>query len=329
MERTRWITAVGRALSVRIGGARVPLAARIQVTQRCASQCEYCKLPAEREDQLVTRDVRRLLGELAALGCLRVSFSGGEPMLRDDIGVLVDTCAELGMAPEMNSSGASFAGRAREVRRLRLLKLSLDGPEDVHDAQRGRAGSYQEVLASIRAAHELGIRTVLVTTITRRNVDHLEHVLQLAAREGSLAAFQPLKPYYKGMPEVEPLLPTVEAMQRAVRRLQEARRGRYRRALRNSTAGLEHIARWPDYGGLRCWAGRIFCIVGSDGTLYPCDRTRLRNPLPNARDLGLQAALAQLPIPDCDGCGFCGALELNLALALDWRVAGTILKLVR
>ena len=328
-DRWRLIPAAGRALAVRVAGARAPLAARIQVTQRCAARCLYCKLPAEGDVPLSTGELERILAELAELGCLRISFSGGEPMLRQDIGALVDRCADLGMAPEMNASGAGFVERSTEVSRLRLLKLSLDGPPAVHDRQRGREGSHAEVLASARRAREMGIRVVLVTTITRHNVDRLDHVLEVARREGVLAAFQPLKPYYKGLRDVEELLPEPTEMTRAVQGLIEARRGAYRGTLRNSLPGLRHLSRWPDYGELRCWAGRIFCIVGADGTLYPCDRTRLTAPLPNVQEQGVARAMARLPEPDCDGCGFCGALELNLALDLDWRIAGTILRLVR
>ena len=328
-DRWRLIPAAGRAVAVRFAGARSPLAARIQVTQRCAARCLYCKLPDEADDALSTDEIGRILDELADLGCLRISFSGGEPMLRDDIGVLVDHCAGLGMAPEMNASGAGFVDRAQEVAALRLLKLSLDGPREVHDAQRGRQGSYDEVMEASGVARELGIRVVLVTTITRHNVDSLDHVLEQARRQGVMAAFQPLKPYYKGLRDVEALLPDPGAMARAVEGLIAARRGRYRGTLRNSASGLRHLSRWPDYGELRCWAGRIFCIVGADGTLYPCDRTRLSGSLPSVREHGVAGALERLPDPDCEGCGFCGALELNLALDLDWRIAGTILRLVR
>jgi hypothetical protein len=117
-------------------------------------------------------------------------------------------------------------------------------------------------------------------------------------------------------------------MRRAVRQLEAALSDGYASTLRNSASGLAHISRWPTYSDLRCWAGRIFCIVGADGTLYPCDRTRIDAPLPSCLDEGLAAALSRLPDPTCDGCGFCGALELNMAMALDYRIAGTIRKLV-
>lgn len=329
MNKLQLLRAAAGALRVRFTGARVPVAARIQVTRRCSLRCAYCRPPDEAGEAMSTDELTGILEQLAALGCSRISLSGGEPMLRDDIGTLVNACADLGMAPEMNSSGTRLAERIDEVARLELLKLSLDGPPEVHDKIRGRDGSYREVLRAVDAAQRQGIRTVLVTTITRHNVDQLDHVLELARERGTLAAFQPLKPYYKGLVDVEELLPEPAAMRTAVTRLREARQGPYGAVLRNSPAGLQHIARWPDYRPLRCWAGRIFCIVGADGTLYPCDRTRIDPPLPNCLEDGVSTALSRLPDPDCEGCGFCGALELNLALAFDWQVASTILRLLR
>jgi MoaA/NifB/PqqE/SkfB family radical SAM enzyme len=325
VNRTSTLLAPWHALRVRFLGERHPLAARIQVTRRCSSRCSYCNLAQESGDQMTSEQIVAVMSQLAELGCLRISLSGGEPMLRKDIGRIVDACSELGMAPEMNSSGAGFAARVHEVRGLRLLKLSLDGPEEIHDAVRGRKGSYREVMEAIEAARSVGIRTVLVSTITRHNVRDLDHVLRVARERSTLAAFQPMKPYYKGSLDVEEHLPDRGDMRRAIDRLRSARPDE----LRNSPAGLDHLAHWPQYGSLRCWAGRIFCIVGSDGTLYPCDRTHVRERLPNCLELGMRRALERLPDPECDGCGFCGALELNFAMALDWRVASTIARLVR
>jgi MoaA/NifB/PqqE/SkfB family radical SAM enzyme len=172
-------------------------------------------------------------------------------------------------------------------------------------------------MAALSAATAAGIRTVLVTTITRHNVRALRHVLELAKERGVLAAFQPIKPYYKRAVDIDDLLAEPGEMQRAIRMLDDARQDGYKETLRNTQAGLEHIGNWPSYGPLKCWAGRIF------------DRTRIDEPLPSCLDLGLERALGQLPDPECTGCGFCGALELNLAMSLDWRVASTIARLVR
>ena len=272
--------------------------------------------------------LRRILDDAADLGCLRISFSGGEPMLREDMGELVDHCADLGMVPEMNSSGLDIPRRMDELGRLELLKLSLDGPEDVHDRLCGHQGAYQQVLEALTAATARGIRTVLVATITRHNVFCLDHVLELARRHGVMAAFQPLKPNYKGFRGAGDLLPDPEAMLRAVDGLRAARRAGGGAFMRNSMPALDHIASWPHYSPMRCWAGRIFCVVGADGTLFSCDRTVQEKPLPSCLELGLRGALARLPELACDGCGFCGAMELNQALRPDPRIVGHLFRML-
>ena len=317
------------AAKVRLLGQRVPLAARIQVAGACPCRCVYCEQPELDHGALSGAELLALLEELADLGCARVSFSGGEPMLRHDIGTLVDACAALGMAPEMNSCGVSFAEQAASVAKLRLLKLSLDGPPEVHDELCQREGSYRDVVASVQAAKDLGIRVVLVATITRRNVEHLDHVLERAEEWGVMAAFQPYKPYHPGGPTPTELLPEPGAMRAAIRRLLGAQRAGAAPHIRNSAVELRRLLCWPDYPPQRCWAGRIFCIIGVDGTLYPCDRTLIDTPLPSVRDGGLAQALARLSDVDCEGCGFCGAQELNLALSMDPRVLATLLRLVK
>ena len=313
---------------MRLLGKRVPLAVRLQVAGACPNRCAYCEQPDVADDALSSEELHALLRDLPGLGCMRVSFSGGEPMLRSDIGALVGACAALGMAPEMNSCGIQLAARAGELVGLRLLKLSLDGPRELHDALCGREGSYDEVVAAVRAARALGIPVVLVATITRHNVERLDWVLDRAREWDVMAAFQPYKPYRPGVGGCADLLPSPEAMRAAVERLLLAQRDGAAPLLRNSAVELRRLLSWPDYPRQRCWAGRIFCVVGLDGRVYPCDRVSIESALPNVRERGLAHALARLPEPRCGGCGFCGAQALNLALNLDPRVLGALLRLV-
>lgn len=328
MNRRQLLSAAWGAARVRVLGERVPLAARIQVTNRCSLDCRYCTLPDEKNREMSTGQIEAILADLARLSCQRVSFSGGEPLLRPDIARLVDRCAELGISPEMNSCGVGFARQAAGLSRLKLLKLSLDGPEAVHDDLARRPGSFAEVMEAVAAARQQGIRTVLTTTITALNIAHLPEVLAIARVQDVMVAFQPLKIFYKGTTAGTDLLPEPEEMRRAVAWLLEAHRGGLGRHMRNSEVGLRHLERWPEYSQVRCWAGRIFCIIGADGSLYPCDRTELPGEAPSCLALGVEEALRRLPEPDCAGCGFCGALELNLALALEPRIAGQLLRLL-
>ena len=74
----------------------IPLAVLAELTHRCPLQCPYCSNPVELErasTELAEDEWRRVLREAAALGVLQVHFSGGEPMVRRDLGARVAEAA--------------------------------------------------------------------------------------------------------------------------------------------------------------------------------------------------------------------------------------------
>jgi len=99
--------------------------------------------------------------------------------------------------------------------------------------------------------------------------------------------------------------------------------------LRNSLIGLYHVYNWPKYKKLRCWAGKIFCIIDTDGTVMPCDRISYSTKLPNCREVGFSKALLSLPEVCCSGCGFCGVLELNFIMSFKIGTLESILNVIK
>ena len=69
-----------------------PYSLLAELTYRCPLQCPYCSNPLELDRfsrELDTDCWKRVLGEAASLGVVQVHFSGGEPLLRDDLEELV------------------------------------------------------------------------------------------------------------------------------------------------------------------------------------------------------------------------------------------------
>ena len=77
------------------------------------------------------------------------------------------------------------------------------------------------------------------------------------------------------------------------------------------------------------WAGRIFCIIGTDGTLYPCDRISYGENLANCYKMGFRQAFSLMPAINCSGCGFCGVLELNFLMSLRLDALRSIFNVVK
>lgn len=316
-------------LRVKFVGKRVPLAVRWQLTNRCPNRCVYCNIWNEDQGgELSTAQAVKIIDDLKKLGTQTISFSGGEPLLRNDIGKILEYCDKRSISTSMNSNGCLVPKKIDQIRTLDLLKLSLDGPAEIHDRIACYEGSYQQVLSAIEAAQAAGIKTIFTATLTKYNIRHLRYILGIAERYHTLVAFQPLKRLSKGLEHLEEIMPEENDYKNAIAEL-VALKKKGNPNMRNSLCELEYIYHWPRYRRLKCWAGRIFCMIGTSGELYACDRLFYNAELPNCVDSGFAQAFKKVPLDiNCEGCGFCGTLELNFLLSLKLGVAGTIKKVI-
>ncbi len=294
---------------------RSPVAVRINLTNRCVNQCSYCRVWDTSNAEMTTQEVCNLLDVFSGMGTRRISFSGGEPMMRDDVGEIISYCKDAGLSPSMNTSGHSFIERIDELRDINLVKFSLDGKKDCHDPIRGN-GSYDLVTSAAEAAHRAGIKFSFSSTITSKSatVANARFMLGLAERYGTTVAFQPLKKMHGSTADLIPISPFPSQYKRFISFLLDMKQSRrWKKHLRTSQQGLRHIENWPDYGDLKCQAGNLFLIVQPNGDVVPCDR--MDQPyaglVPNYLREGMEASFDNLPQVRCAGCGFCGALELN------------------
>ncbi len=139
---------INSLLMARVFKKKTPLIVSWAITTRCNKSCAYCDIWNIKVKELETAHVFSLISELSRLGTRIIHFTGGEPLLREDIGMIIDCCSERGILTSINSNGSLMKQRIKELKNLNLVGLSLDGPEDVHDSIRGK-GSYGEVIAAL------------------------------------------------------------------------------------------------------------------------------------------------------------------------------------
>ena len=63
-----------------------PLTVGWSLTNRCNHECKYCGIPNVKSNELTTEQIFSIIDELSELGTKIIQFTGGEPLLRDDIG---------------------------------------------------------------------------------------------------------------------------------------------------------------------------------------------------------------------------------------------------
>ena len=141
---------------------RVATDLRVSLTDRCNLRCAYC-MPAEGLDWLPGAEVltddeilRLITIGVERLGIKTVRLTGGEPLLRKNLELLVADIAALSPAPEiaLTTNGIGLAARAEKLAAagLRRINISLDTLDPETFARLSRRRRLPDVLAGIAAA---------------------------------------------------------------------------------------------------------------------------------------------------------------------------------
>jgi AdoMet-dependent heme synthase len=121
---------------------------------------------------------------VAALQAPVFVLTGGDPLKRPDVFELVEYSSSQGVRISLTPSATPLLTRDAIVQLkacgLARLAISLDGPTaEIHDSFRRVPGSYEWTLQTVRWAREIGLPVQINTTITRRNLQHLDSIIAL------------------------------------------------------------------------------------------------------------------------------------------------------
>lgn len=328
---TLYQSAIG-ALRYRLTAQTTPLNVMISVTDQCNAHCAYCAIPERGYPHRPTTALKRLIDQCATAGTQRIGFWGGEPLMRKDMGALIEHAAKQGIWTTMVSNGRLYPQYADQLEQLDHLLISLDGNQSQHDAHRG-AGSWAGAMNAIREARARGRNVWALCVLSKEGLSQIEEVLAIAEKYDLKAAFQVLHhpPSLDGGKSVE-LLPTHSEYQRIIHALMAAKKAG--RPVANSQKVLAALLDWPDFSqpmlnhrhaGIQCLAGKLFCNIDSNGELYPCS-LRIGTPdAPNAFTEGFQSAFDHLRSPPCQACTATAFMEYNILFGLDLpTIAGWI-----
>ena len=156
------------------------------MTQRCNLKCVHCYAhavePSSHKDPISTDQAKIMIDDLAAFGAPVMLFSGGEPLVREDLVELAKYATSKGMRAVISTNGTLITKtKARELKEVGLsyVGISLDGAEAVHDQFRGVQGAYKLALKGVENCQAEGLKVGLRFTINKRNVAEIPHLFNL------------------------------------------------------------------------------------------------------------------------------------------------------
>lgn len=274
-----------------------PLWLLAELTYRCPLQCPYCSNPvdfAKSGSELTTEQWIEVFRQAREMGAAQLGFSGGEPLVRQDLAELVKAARDLGYYTNLITSGIGLT----EARIAELSEAGLDhiqisfqaADEEVNNMLAGSKKAFAQKLAMAKAVKAAGYPMVLNFVTHRHNIDRMDRIIELCIElEADFVELATCQFYGWAELNRAALLPTREQLERAEQVTQQ-----WREKLEAQNHPCKLIFVTPDYYEERPKAcmngwGSVFLDITPDGTALPCHSARqLPVQFPNVKEHSIQ-----------------------------------------
>ncbi|MFM8467427.1 MAG: pyrroloquinoline quinone biosynthesis protein PqqE [Oxalobacteraceae bacterium] len=251
-----------------------PLWLLAEITYRCPLHCVFCYNPlnyAQDKRELTTDEWKDVLRQARKLGAAQLGFSGGEPLVRDDLEELIGEAHQLGYYTNLITSGVGLTEeRISNMKALGLDHIQLsfqDSTKEMNDfLSSTKTFDLKNRVAKLIKKYDYPM--VLNVVLHRYNLDHVGRIIEMAVEMG-VEYLELANTQYYAWAHVnrDQLMPTREQLERA-----EAVVNDYRAKLGNKIRLLFVV---PDYfenkpkACMNGW-GSVFLAVAADGSALPC-----------------------------------------------------------
>lgn len=252
----------------------IPMHAQVYLENRCHLKCQHCfedETSHPTDDRLSLDELERVFTDLAALGCLQLTLTGGEIFLRRDIFEILALTKKLRFQTTLFTSGTLIdREKAKRLAAMKIGQVDISVYSDLaadHDAFTQISGSWKKSTDALRMLTEEGVKATLKCTLTTFNVDRLDAIMAMARELGVLFQFDP---------NVRPRMSNDRSTLRfavpphVLRDKVYARRDLYPGF---QSVAPDRICRGGDFmhaDGAMCGAGASTMAISANGDVLPC-----------------------------------------------------------
>ena len=94
-----------------------PFIVNFEITSQCNQKCSFCsaQLSKYQREDLPTKDVLEIISKIAKEGIYSIFLTGGEPLLRNDLPLIIKQCLDYGMNVSLSTNGVMETERMAEL----------------------------------------------------------------------------------------------------------------------------------------------------------------------------------------------------------------------
>ena len=265
---------------------KIPYSAQIELTLRCNAKCPFCSIHSLPESilgiDMTTEQIKYLIDELANLGVLALSFTGGEPTLRKDLPEIVyHTGVVHNFMNGIATNGYLLPKLLKEnkMEGLDYVLISLDYPTaDQHNKMRG-IKVFDKIIESIQLANKRDIKIIISTVVMKDNIHLMDEICQLTEKLGCSLEIYPCEDIIRDYPNksyhiqnIQEMIPDISTWANQIKLL----RKQYRNILTDPfsvNVVQSGFGGYPSYNQdiLRCHVAEAYLFISHDGFIsYPC-----------------------------------------------------------
>jgi len=312
---------------------KIPYSAQIEITLRCNANCRFCCIPMIPEElkqkEMTTNQIKYIIDQVAEFGIVSLSFTGGEPTLREDLPELIKYAGiNKNLITGLATNGYHLPNLLKNnlLKGLHYILLSLDFPfAKQHDKIRG-ISVFDKVLESIKLANKKNIKVIISTNVMRSNIKLLPNICNLAENFNCAIEMYPCENIirtYNGnkfqAENVNELIPNLHLWASFITFLQK----KYKNVITDKYS--IKIIEGGGFGGdpkkqdiMRCHVAEAYLFVRHDGTIsFPCKIHPIINfnALTNSLESIFNSKEVKMIMNRHDGFKFCEGCRLGCAIS--------------
>ena len=241
--------------------SNIPLRAELELTYRCNLSCRHCYLPEERHGELSREEIESILDQLAQMGTMFLTLTGGEIFTRADFFDIAEAAKQRGFILTLLTSGTLITnGNIDRVAKLKPkeVHISLCGAcSETHDFVTTVPGSFERTVEAIKGLVKRGVRVKAKLILMQSNINEYKEIKALAQSLGA-----------------DPIIGTSITPGKDGSKL-PLQHSLSLDDMKSYFTGEDKSPDAPDSDfdplqSLLCKAGRSTCSISPDGRVFPC-----------------------------------------------------------
>lgn len=198
----------------------------LEITRACNLRCKHCYSDSGRQltDELTVKEIKTVIDELASIGVLALTFTGGEPLLHPHIFELMEYARKKPLSVLLFTNGTLITPEIVEkLKKICVYKVnvSIDGPDGtIHDQFRGVDRAFEKTVKSVHLLQKAGISVQASMSVTKFNYNMVKKILGLIKGLG-ITSYKVWPITFSGRPGGDDIFITPDEFREVVEALRE------------------------------------------------------------------------------------------------------------